>query len=70
MVEMTKNPDIEWTEKDVMDEVNTIMFEVWFVVIFREEMPLLIICLFVTFESKRVKRSKTNLKSFTENLIK
>ncbi|XP_011182403.2 uncharacterized protein Cyp4g1_1 [Zeugodacus cucurbitae] len=27
MVEMTKNPDIEWTEKDVMDEVNTIMFE-------------------------------------------
>lgn len=28
MVEMTKNPDIAWTEKDVMDEVNTIMFEV------------------------------------------
>ncbi|XP_036318645.1 cytochrome P450 4g1-like [Rhagoletis pomonella] len=27
MVEMTKNPNIEWTEKDVMDEVNTIMFE-------------------------------------------
>nr|ARG41826.1 cytochrome P450 CYP4G101 [Bactrocera dorsalis] len=27
MVEMTKNPDIAWTEKDVMDEVNTIMFE-------------------------------------------
>ncbi|XP_067640790.1 cytochrome P450 4g1-like [Eurosta solidaginis] len=27
MVEMTKNPEIEWTEKDVMDEVNTIMFE-------------------------------------------
>ncbi|XP_060662701.1 cytochrome P450 4g1 [Drosophila nasuta] len=27
MVEMAKNPDIEWNEKDIMDEVNTIMFE-------------------------------------------
>lgn len=28
MMEMEKNPDIKWTDKDVMDEVNTIMFEV------------------------------------------
>lgn len=28
MMAMSKNPDIEWTDKDVMDEVNTIMFEV------------------------------------------
>ncbi|XP_054727616.1 uncharacterized protein LOC129237145 [Anastrepha obliqua] len=27
MVEMAKNPEIEWNEKDIMDEVNTIMFE-------------------------------------------
>ncbi|KAI8124229.1 Cytochrome P450 4g1 [Lucilia cuprina] len=27
MMEMEKSPDIKWTEKDVMDEVNTIMFE-------------------------------------------
>ncbi|XP_034139197.1 cytochrome P450 4g1 [Drosophila guanche] len=27
MVEMAKNPDIEWNEKDIIDEVNTIMFE-------------------------------------------
>ncbi|XP_061402880.1 cytochrome P450 4g1-like [Musca vetustissima] len=27
MMEMSKNPEIEWTEKDIMDEVNTIMFE-------------------------------------------
>ncbi|XP_075156884.1 cytochrome P450 4g1-like [Haematobia irritans] len=27
MMEMEKNPDIKWTDKDVMDEVNTIMFE-------------------------------------------
>lgn len=27
MVEMAKNPDVEWNEKDIMDEVNTIMFE-------------------------------------------
>lgn len=27
MVDMAKNPGIQWTEKDVMDEVNTIMFE-------------------------------------------
>uniref|UniRef100_A0A1A9WPJ2 Cytochrome P450 n=1 Tax=Glossina brevipalpis TaxID=37001 RepID=A0A1A9WPJ2_9MUSC len=27
MMEMEKNPDITWTDKDVMDEVNTIMFE-------------------------------------------
>nr|UPO37782.1 cytochrome P450 4g1 [Liriomyza trifolii] len=27
MVEMAKNPDIEWSEKDIIDEVNTIMFE-------------------------------------------
>ncbi|XP_005176357.1 cytochrome P450 4g1-like [Musca domestica] len=27
MMEMTKNPEIEWTEKDIIDEVNTIMFE-------------------------------------------
>ena len=27
MVEMAKNPSIEWNEKDIMDEVNTIMFE-------------------------------------------
>jgi len=27
MVEMAKNPEIEWTEKDIIDEVNTIMFE-------------------------------------------
>ncbi|XP_073831825.1 cytochrome P450 4g1-like [Musca autumnalis] len=27
MMEMSKNPDIEWTEKDIIDEVNTIMFE-------------------------------------------
>lgn len=30
MMEMSKNPDVEWTDKDVMDEVNTIMFEVRF----------------------------------------
>lgn len=28
MMEMEKNPDVKWTDKDVMDEVNTIMFEV------------------------------------------
>lgn len=28
MMEMEKNPEIKWTDKDVMDEVNTIMFEV------------------------------------------
>uniref|UniRef100_A0A1I8NLM4 Cytochrome P450 n=1 Tax=Stomoxys calcitrans TaxID=35570 RepID=A0A1I8NLM4_STOCA len=27
MMEMEKNPEIKWTDKDVMDEVNTIMFE-------------------------------------------
>lgn len=27
MVEMAKNPSIDWNEKDIMDEVNTIMFE-------------------------------------------
>ncbi|XP_075156887.1 cytochrome P450 4g1-like [Haematobia irritans] len=27
MMAMSKNPDIEWTDKDVIDEVNTIMFE-------------------------------------------
>ncbi|XP_005176358.1 cytochrome P450 4g1 [Musca domestica] len=27
MMEMSKNPEIEWTEKDIIDEVNTIMFE-------------------------------------------
>uniref|UniRef100_A0A0A1XKY0 Cytochrome P450 4g1 n=3 Tax=Zeugodacus cucurbitae TaxID=28588 RepID=A0A0A1XKY0_ZEUCU len=27
MVDMAKNPEIEWSEKDIMDEVNTIMFE-------------------------------------------
>ncbi|KAH8396155.1 hypothetical protein KR222_004265 [Zaprionus bogoriensis] len=27
MVDMAKNPEIEWNEKDIMDEVNTIMFE-------------------------------------------
>uniref|UniRef100_T1PG00 Cytochrome P450 n=1 Tax=Musca domestica TaxID=7370 RepID=T1PG00_MUSDO len=27
MMAMSKNPDVEWTDKDVMDEVNTIMFE-------------------------------------------
>jgi cytochrome P450 family 4 len=27
MLEMSKNPDIDWSDKDVMDEVNTIMFE-------------------------------------------
>ncbi|XP_030378394.1 cytochrome P450 4g1 [Scaptodrosophila lebanonensis] len=27
MVEMAKNPEIEWNEKDIIDEVNTIMFE-------------------------------------------
>jgi len=27
MVEMAKNPEVEWNEKDIMDEVNTIMFE-------------------------------------------
>lgn len=27
MMAMSKNPDIQWTERDVLDEVNTIMFE-------------------------------------------
>ncbi|XP_073833000.1 cytochrome P450 4g1-like [Musca autumnalis] len=27
MMEMEKNPDITWTDKDILDEVNTIMFE-------------------------------------------
>uniref|UniRef100_A0A1I8PF12 Cytochrome P450 n=1 Tax=Stomoxys calcitrans TaxID=35570 RepID=A0A1I8PF12_STOCA len=27
MMAMSKNPEIEWTDKDVIDEVNTIMFE-------------------------------------------
>ncbi|XP_061401492.1 cytochrome P450 4g1-like [Musca vetustissima] len=27
MMEMSKNPEIQWTDKDIIDEVNTIMFE-------------------------------------------